>query len=131
MAQLAGARAQKWITRVAGFGIPPWFLPQPMLDLGLLERLRAGEERVDSVNGVSEHLRTQYYAFLNIFTDESKDPKTGSTGAAFSVPDGCDKKTTDHLSVYTKVFLVILMATEWVGEVRPDRGSHRLVFSTD
>ena len=37
--------------------IPPWFLPQPRIDLELLERLRAIEEGVDSV--VSEHLRSQ------------------------------------------------------------------------
>jgi hypothetical protein len=42
--------------------ILPWFLPQPVIDLRLLERLRV-EEGVDSV--VSEHLRTQYYAFLD------------------------------------------------------------------
>jgi hypothetical protein len=61
--------------------IPPWFLPQPVMGLGLLEKVRDVEEGVDSV--VREHLRTQYYAFLNIFTDGSKDPKTGRTGPAF------------------------------------------------
>jgi hypothetical protein len=58
-----------------------------MISLGLLERVIAGEEGVDPVNVVSEHLKTQYYAVLNIFTDGSKDPKTGKTGAAFSVPE--------------------------------------------
>jgi hypothetical protein len=47
--------------------IPPWFFPQPVIDLGLLERVRDVEEGVDSV--VSEHLRAKYYTFLNIFTD--------------------------------------------------------------
>jgi hypothetical protein len=42
--------------------IPPWLLPQPVIDLGLLERVRTVEEGVYSV--VSEHLRTQYNAFL-------------------------------------------------------------------
>ena len=44
--------------------IPPWFHPQPVIGLGLLEKVRDVEEGVDSV--VREHLRTQYYAFLNI-----------------------------------------------------------------
>ena len=35
--------------------IPPWWLPQPMIDLGLLERVRAGEKGVAPVNIVSEH----------------------------------------------------------------------------
>lgn len=85
-------------------------------------RLRAVEEGVDSV--VSEHLRTQYYAFLNIFTDVSKDPKTGRTAAAFSVPVfkvAVTKRATDHLSVYTMELLTILLAAEWVEVGRPDR----------
>jgi hypothetical protein len=52
-----------------------------VIDLGLLERVRYVEEGVDSF--VSERLRTKYYAFLNIFTDGSKDPITGRTEAAF------------------------------------------------
>ena len=74
-----------------------------MIDLGMLDRVRAGEERVDPVNVLSEHLRTQYYAVLNIFTDGSKDHKTGRTGAAFSVPEfkvAVTTRATDRLCVY-------------------------------
>ena len=63
-------------------GIQPWFLPQPVIDLGLLERVKDDDDD-DSV--VSEQLRTKCYAFLNIFTDGSKDPITGRTEAALSL----------------------------------------------
>ena len=80
-----------------------------MIYLGLPERVRDVEEGVDSV--VSEHLRTQYYDFLNIFTNGSNDPKTRKTGAAFSVPEfkvALTKTAMDHLSSYIMEFLAIL-----------------------
>ena len=42
--------------------IPPWCLPQPVIDLGLLERVKDVEEGVDSV--VSEHFRNTVLCFL-------------------------------------------------------------------
>ena len=59
-----------------------------------------------------------------LFTDGSKDPKTRRTGAAFSVPEfkvAVTKRETDHVSVYTMELLAILLAAQWVEEVRPDR----------
>ena len=52
------------------------------------------------------------------------DLRTLKQGAAFSVPEfkvAVTKRATDNLSVYTKELLVILLAPEWVEEVRPDR----------
>ena len=81
----------------------------------MLDRVRAGEEGVDIVNIVSKHLRTQYYAVWNIFTDGSKNPKTGRTGAAFSVPEfkvAVTTRATNHLSVYKMELLAILFFAE-------------------
>ena len=61
MAREMGLFGRKFSPSVDLPAIPHWFLPQPVIDLGLLERVRDVEEGVDSV--VSEHLRTQYYAF--------------------------------------------------------------------
>ena len=79
MAREMGLFGKKFSPSVVLPAIPPWLLPQPMIVLGLLYRVRAGEEGVDPVNIVSEHLRTQYYAVLNIFTDVSMDHKTGGS----------------------------------------------------
>ena len=80
--------------------------------------VRYVEERVYLV--VSEHLKPQHYAFLNIFTDGSEHHKTGRTSAAFSVPEfkvAVTKRATDNLSVYTMKLLAILLAAEWVEEL--------------
>ena len=52
----------------------------------------------------SEHLRTQYSAFLNVFTNGSKGPKTGMTVAVFRVPafkGALTKRAMDNVYVYT------------------------------
>jgi hypothetical protein len=61
MAREVGMFGRECSPFVGLLAIPPWCLPQPVIDLGLLVRVRYVEERVDSV--VSEHLRTQNYAF--------------------------------------------------------------------
>ena len=59
---------------------------------------------------------------MKLYTDGSKDPETGSTGAA--VPShrlGICRSTSNFLSVFTVEMYAILMALEWVGERRPNK----------
>lgn len=61
---------------------------------------------------------------MPIYTDGLKDPLTGCIESAFGVPDQgvkVTKSTTDHLAVYTVEMQVVLLALQWVEEVRPDR----------
>ncbi|XP_026126102.1 uncharacterized protein LOC113107658 isoform X1 [Carassius auratus] len=56
--------------------------------------------------------------------DGSKSTETGRTGAAFYVPEFEVRKAgriSDGASVYTAEMIAILMALEWVYEVRPDK----------
>ena len=54
---------------------------------------------------------------MAIYTDGFKDPRTGHTGSAFVVQE----RITYHLAVYTAELMAILLALQWVAEVKPDR----------
>jgi len=51
-----------------------------------------------------------------IFTDGSKDPKTGHAGSVYIPKSGviCWEIMTSHLSVYTTELGAILLALKWV-----------------
>lgn len=52
---------------------------------------------------VEERLRTTHKTLIPIYTHGSKEPKNGSTGFAFVVPDlivTIKERTSDHLSLY-------------------------------
>ena len=54
-----------------------------------------------------------------VFTDGSKDPDTGRTGAAVYIPQykiHIKKRTTDQLSVYAVKLLAIILGLEWIEE---------------
>ena len=60
---------------------------------------------------------------MAIYTDGSKDQRTGRTGSAFVVQEcGVEvrKLVTDHLAVYTAELMAILLALQWVEDVKPD-----------
>lgn len=55
--------------------------------------------------------------FYWIFTDGSKEPKSGNTGFAFVIPElkiNIRERTPDHLTVFTVELLAILNAVQWV-----------------
>ena len=101
---------------------PPWLLPPPRVDLEVLERLQKDREGVDPSDWFKRRLDTVYQDVVAIYTDGSKDPRTGRTGSAFVVQE-CDvrvrKRITDHLAVYTAEMMAILLALQWVEEVKP------------
>lgn len=65
-----------------------------------------------------------------VFTEESKDPERGRTGAAVYIP--CNKvsikkRCTDHLSVYSVALIVIIIALQWIEE----HGIDKAVIASD
>jgi hypothetical protein len=103
---------------------PPWLLPLPVVDLEMLERLQKDREGVDLSDLFKIHSMQTYQDFVAIYTDGSKDPRTGRTGSAFVVQEcGVEvrKCITDHLAVYMAELMTILLALQWVEEVKPDR----------
>ena len=86
-----------------------------------MERLQKDRKGVDPSDLFNRHLDTVYRDFVAIYTDGSKDPRTGRTGSAFVVQEcgvAVRKRITDHLAVYT---VELLLALQWVEEVKPDR----------
>ena len=91
--------------------IPLWLLPQPEIDLDLAKQVRDQDEGNYGV--IASSYIDKNYGFLQIFTDGSKDPKTGSAFAAFVIPEFGVKQPRrgpDDLS-----------ALQWVEEVTPLR----------
>lgn len=59
-----------------------------------------------------------------IYTDGSKDPQSGQTGAAFGIPKmgiKVQKRLSDQVSVFTVELMGIWLALQWVEETRPDK----------
>ncbi|XP_016419840.1 uncharacterized protein LOC107749259 [Sinocyclocheilus rhinocerous] len=102
--------------------IPPWFLPQPEIDFSLLELMR--DEYGGNYKIFNSYIRGNYYGYLQIYTDGSKDPKTGRAAAAVVIPEfnvECGKRITDDISVYACEMMAMIIALQWVEEVRPER----------
>ncbi len=86
--------------------IPPWLFPLPNVDLNI---------QFPTWFIVQKYFKKHYPESVFLFTDGSKDPETGFTGAPVYIPmsDCCIKKrVTNHLSVYATE----LLALHWIEE---------------
>lgn len=104
--------------------VPPWLLPQPIVDLSLLKRLHSMKDKINVQAYVNTVLHEQYGQFIQIFTDGSKNPENGQTSCAFYVPElkvKVGKRTSDHIAVYTVEMMAISLALQWIEEVQPMR----------
>lgn len=96
----------------------PWLFPSVLVDLSMLQVQR---EFGNIAHLVEDRLNTVYQSAVPVFTDGSKDPNTGRTGFAFSVPTmqvSVKRRTSDHLSVFTVEMMAIVSALQWVEESR-------------
>jgi len=74
-------------------------------------------------------MRNSYFDYLKIYTDGAKN-KQECVGVYIHIPDfkiHLSKRLTDRLSVYTAEIVAVIIALQWVEEVRPDR----VVICTD
>ncbi len=63
----------------------------------------------------------EYYSYVQIYTDASKS-LDNKIGVAFTVPEfhfSVRKRTSDELSVYTGEMIALLLAIQWIEEIRP------------
>ncbi|KAG5278648.1 hypothetical protein AALO_G00101240 [Alosa alosa] len=104
--------------------VPPWFFPQPAVDMAMLQLVHE-EAEVESLSGyVQSYIRDTYHSFRDIYTDGSKDPESGRAGASIVVRGvgvGSFWRLTDEVSVYSTEIIAIAKALEWVEEARPER----------
>lgn len=76
------------------------------------------------------HIRERYQEHIIIFTDDSKDQETGTTGAAFVVQRWnvqAFKRTSTFLSVFRVELYAILMAVQWTEQIR----NHKVLICSD
>lgn len=62
-------------------------LPDPVVKLSLVEKMKDLSEVSDIGKLVGNYFGRSFYAFLPLFTDGSKDPDSGRTGAGFYIPE--------------------------------------------
>lgn len=101
---------------------PPWLLPQPEIDLRLLELIRG--ERGGNCKMFNTYIRKNYYGSLQMYTDGSKDPKTGRTAAAVVIPEfnvEFGKRFTDDIFVFACEMMAMVIVLQWPEEVKPER----------
>ncbi len=61
---------------------PPWLFVEPIVDLQILNSHLKSREGVDLCEVFYNHLNEEFNGYLDIYTDGSKDPQSGQTGAA-------------------------------------------------
>lgn len=86
--------------------------------------IKISNEHTDLVSEFINYEKHKYHKYKHIFTDGSKDPITGHTGAAVVIPSQrCKiyKQTSNYWSVYTVELYAILIALEWVEQNKVDK----------
>ena len=69
---------------------------------------------------VEDRLKTLYQSYVPVYTDGSKDPNTGSTGFAFTIPAvqvSVQRRASDDLSVHTAEMMAMATALQWIEEL--------------
>ena len=96
---------------------PPWLLSRPNVSVALSNEFTKSENPSVIKAIALEYLDTKYQGFHKIYTDGSKDPDTGHTGAAYYDPladYGDGYRCTDHISVYTSELIAINEALDYI-----------------
>ena len=103
--------------------VPPWVCPVPKVDLTIIERKR--EWDIDNVaSRTNEYIKSNFYTYMTIFTDGSKNPEDGHVGIGVFIPEfkvHISKRISDRLSVFTAEIVAIIFALQWVEEIKPER----------
>ena len=65
--------------------VPPWLLPDPVVDLTVVEKRKDWSEVSDTRKLVDNYIGRSSCAFLPLFTDRSKHPERGQVFPEFDV----------------------------------------------
>jgi len=82
----------------------------PSVDFNIQQKFKKNTRQGVSGVMVQKYIEQNYANSVVIFTDGSKEPENGRTGAAVYIPEfkvAIKKRTTDHVSVYTVELLAI------------------------
>ena len=101
--------------------VPMWLLPEPIVDLTLLDRKQQDEITKTQVEA---YLNNVWGSHMQIYTDGSKDPDNQKAGCGIyvvgpQVQQGL--RVTNGASVFATEISAIIWALWWVEQVKPDR----------
>ncbi|XP_026114930.1 uncharacterized protein LOC113093328 [Carassius auratus] len=100
--------------------IPLWILPQPKVDLLLLESRQDKNGRQLEAEMTKEYIGSKYEQYAHVFTDASKDPQKERVGVAYIIPRlkvARGERISDHVSVFTGELLAIMVAINKINEM--------------
>ena len=107
-----------------------WTLSLPKISTELSLQFNKGDNPNLLKQTSLELICTKWKSKLHIFTDGSKDPRTGSCGASFWIPSfrvKQAKRLTNHTSSYRAELAAILLALHWIEDA--DLHSGAVIFS--
>ena len=107
--------------------IPPWKIPDISVNLDLLNQTDKIFSPLRTKLITREYIDS-YSGFLNIFTDGSKQ-SNNSTASAVYIPYfdvKISRKIPDLCSVYTAELIALLLALDWIRDVKP---SNSVIFT--
>ena len=96
--------------------VPAWLIPDPMVDLKLLNKSKSRISEV-MVKKVKIWQQLKWGDYLQIYTDGSKDHESGKVAVGISIPEVSYKKgyrISDHMSDFTAEMVAVLWALRWV-----------------
>lgn len=114
-AQNLGLTQFRFSPTVSCSRLPPWLFVMPVVDLHLQLALKKKKSTPEWL--VVQNYFVQFEEHVVLYTDGSKDPSSGRTGAAVSIPQykiQIKRRTSDHLAVYTVELLAIALALNWL-----------------
>ncbi len=110
--------------------IPPWKFIMPLIDLQLQEEIKSKSKLMPVWCIVKNYMELHFTNKIIVFTDGSKNPENGRTGAAVYIPqceENIKKRTTDYLSVYTVELVAIILGLQWIER----RNKNNVVVASD
>ena len=107
--------------------IPPWKIPEISVNCDLLNQVDKIFSPLQTKILTREYI-DNYCGYLNIFTDGFKQ-SNNSTGSAVYIPYfdvKISKRIPDLCSVYTAELIALLLALNWIRDVKP---SYSAIFT--
>ena len=108
--------------------IPPWKISEISVNWNLLNQADKIYSPLQTKILTREYIDS-YSGYLNIFTDGSKQSNNNNTASAVYIPYfnvQISKRIPDLCSVYTAELIALLLALDWIRDVKP---SNSVIFT--
>ena len=109
----------------------PWILPPPTVCTNIGSAITKKHDNPIHIKSIAlQHVDMHYQGFQRIYTDGSKEPSSGKTGAAIYDPSGPFEegyRCTDNISVYSTEMIALIAALKHIH----NKGYQRTVVLSD